>query len=863
MEININKLNIPTIQSNIIDRKRLNSLLNNTVNKKVIYISSGIGTGKTTFLVNWFTTNKHFVAWINLNKFDNENKIFFKALISSIRNNIYYNFLKNFNIKYEISDYISLLNEIINNFIYLDKIDFKIALDNFESIDNPNLLEYIEYLIKYAPSNVHFYILSRRTNTSFISNNYNQSILITEKNMNFSFEELQKYYNNKISDINTNDINEIYDFTQGWILALDICYPFLNKTNSIVNYYNNLNNYDYNSNILYLLTEINKLPNNIYLFLIKISIFDFFNNKLCDHLYDINNSQLYLSYLEEFNFIKKSSLDSDFYILNKFLSRTLFDLFQKNYYQDEIKIRQKSINWYIDNEYYVYAIDQSINLNELNRIVDLIKILDNKNKLNEELYKYIKYLSIKDILGSENISNIYLKYFLLDYDIESAENFIDKIIEIGKWKYFEIYKAHIKIIKSNYSCNSDIFNDFLNNNIEDEEYIMKGFFTILNFFYNRHDIINIQKFIDKKYKQIRNPENKLKIKYGYTMMLQMNLKVKKALKYSSEVISDILKNNLEDKFHYILIPILGDDIFNNLLIGDKDKNYYVEKIISLKELSENKGVFRIHYIHNACRYYIMNNDLSVAEELIYEIENLYHEVSNKHIILQSINHLKILFLLFKEDDNSLREYTKNIIQDIINIKYNDLSIISLIFLCTIYLDDIYSYKKIQEILKSRNISEKPMLYLLYIVRKSIFEYKTNNNDYIKTLTESIKLSSKESIKGPFIYLPKPLLRLMQMMINNLYNHLDKFKDFEITFIKDINLKLSNIIPENNLYASLLTNKEREILIMLSKGVSNKEVAKELFISPNTLKVHLSRVYKKINVNNKREALLFAIRERII
>lgn len=48
----------------------------------------------------------------------------------------------------------------------------------------------------------------------------------------------------------------------------------------------------------------------------------------------------------------------------------------------------------------------------------------------------------------------------------------------------------------------------------------------------------------------------------------------------------------------------------------------------------------------------------------------------------------------------------------------------------------------------------------------------------------------------------------------------------------------------------LTLREKEVLELTGKGLSNKEIARHLGISPNTVKTHLHRVYVKINAGNR-------------
>ncbi|WP_240482080.1 response regulator transcription factor [Ruegeria marisrubri] len=56
--------------------------------------------------------------------------------------------------------------------------------------------------------------------------------------------------------------------------------------------------------------------------------------------------------------------------------------------------------------------------------------------------------------------------------------------------------------------------------------------------------------------------------------------------------------------------------------------------------------------------------------------------------------------------------------------------------------------------------------------------------------------------------------------------------------------------------SSLSKKEKAILEALSKGLSNRELSKELGISTNTVKFHLSNLYEKLSVKNRAQAIAY-------
>ncbi len=60
----------------------------------------------------------------------------------------------------------------------------------------------------------------------------------------------------------------------------------------------------------------------------------------------------------------------------------------------------------------------------------------------------------------------------------------------------------------------------------------------------------------------------------------------------------------------------------------------------------------------------------------------------------------------------------------------------------------------------------------------------------------------------------------------------------------------------------LSRKERVILEALSKGLTNRELAKELEISTNTVKFHLSNLYEKLSVKNRAQAIAFYYSSRL-
>ncbi|MDF2520085.1 MAG: hypothetical protein K0R84_713 [Clostridia bacterium] len=74
-------------------------------------------------------------------------------------------------------------------------------------------------------------------------------------------------------------------------------------------------------------------------------------------------------------------------------------------------------------------------------------------------------------------------------------------------------------------------------------------------------------------------------------------------------------------------------------------------------------------------------------------------------------------------------------------------------------------------------------------------------------------------------------------------------------------KLMKIIQKSNEPEQHLTLQEKNILEHISQGRTNKEIADALFLSEKTVRNNVSKIMKKINVNNRTEAALFWSRQK--
>lgn len=131
-----------------------------------------------------------------------------------------------------------------------------------------------------------------------------------------------------------------------------------------------------------------------------------------------------------------------------------------------------------------------------------------------------------------------------------------------------------------------------------------------------------------------------------------------------------------------------------------------------------------------------------------------------------------------------------------------------------------------------------------------------------TLVDTDPEKAKADMITISLYLRDVISRLNQEVINQSNDSAFQFNsDKDNQMFNKSYMNNDDVANKNSIDS--LTRREKDVLISIARGMSNKEIGFSLKISERTVKNHVSNIFKKINVMDRTQAALFAIRNNLV
>lgn len=384
MPILMTKLYIPELRSTNIPRSYLLEKLNGGLHRKFTLVSAPAGFGKTSLVSEWVRDVGRPVAWFSLDERDNDLTrflIYFCTALKAIDSEIGVGTLARLESSptppIELT-LIALVNEIAQK-----SKDFIFVLDDFHVIDSSMVENVIAFLLEHQPPQMHLVMTTREDPRLRLSQlrARNELTELRIKDLRFTSSETAGFLNNTMElKLPQAEIDILETRTEGWIVGLQLAALSLqghsDKTQFIESFSGS------NQYVLdYLLEEVmQQQPEDIQTFLLCTSILDRLCGSLCDAIIpdSSNSGQEKLEYLERTNlFLIPLDNERHWYRYHYLFA----DLLRQRLLRDSTGFSTEDVNalhtqasiWYEANGLELEAFQHAIEINDIERAERLIE----------------------------------------------------------------------------------------------------------------------------------------------------------------------------------------------------------------------------------------------------------------------------------------------------------------------------------------------------------------------------------------------------------------------------------------------------------------------------------------------------------
>ncbi|MCP4540025.1 MAG: tetratricopeptide repeat protein [Chloroflexi bacterium] len=371
------KLHVPPVRLELVSRLRLIERLNAGLGHKLTLISAPAGFGKTTLLSEWVIGCGRPVAWLSLDKGDNDPARFLAYVVAALQT-----------IETGIGDgalgalqspqpppFEAILMALVNEIAAISD-RFLLVLDDCHVIRSQAVHGILTFLLDHLPSPMHLVIAGRADPLLPLAllRGRGQLVELREHDLRFTVEEASAFLNRVMGlELLAENIVALERRTEGWITGLQLAAIAMQgrgDTREFVNAFAGSHRY-----VLDYLTEqvLERQSENVQSFLLKTAILDRLTGSLCSAVSGQDDGQTMLESLEQANlFIIPLDDERRWYRYHHLFADLLRARLEQAYPDLLPELHRRASAWYEENRSIAEAVNHTLAAQDFERATDLI-----------------------------------------------------------------------------------------------------------------------------------------------------------------------------------------------------------------------------------------------------------------------------------------------------------------------------------------------------------------------------------------------------------------------------------------------------------------------------------------------------------
>lgn len=710
----------------------------------------------------------------------------------------------------------------------LQKMDFPtntvIVIDDYHLIDSPEVNQFIEFIVWNELDDLHLVLTARYSNME----NQEELILkgylhhINKEMLEFGPEEMVTYY--KLCGINLKEeeVIQIYKYTEGWISALYLLMLGFKEEGS----------FTITTNITKLIEKAVYLPfsDEIKEFFITICLYDSFTREQAIYMWQKENAGELLTKIIKKNAFINYDENKKVYQIHNILSEFLSDIFESKSEAYKAGLYRRAAEWYMNKGDYIMSMRYCYLVKDFDGLLHALEAGKGHSIFYEHKADLVKYYRECSEQIKRHHPIALLVYAMCLFTFNEMELFAEVCDE------FE------KAIQEDNSQDSETVQMLL------------GEFELLLCFTKYNDINKMLKHIKKSQELLQQPAKFIDCAESWTFGSPSVLYMfhREAGELEEEV------RNIKEALP-IYYQLTGGHGKGGEYVMEAERYYFCgdfnnAEILAYKAISQAKSADQEDIL--LCVYFLQTR-IAVAKGDYANVLMIYHKWNKEMMrnqwnnLLHTVHLCEAYILTGLQQEKSIPVW----------IKEGDFLSSRLYFPTIAFFNIIYGrvlllqgeYHKLLGIADQFMETASVFPNLLGMIYTYIYIAAANEKLYrreaaLTALDMALNMAIPDAIYMPFAengdYI-RPLLE-------ELY-HIDNRK--QIAFIMKLELSYQNAVQQITAdyftkAKPKLSEREMEIARLVAEGMSNNEIGSRLFISHNTVKTLLKRIFEKLEINSR-------------
>jgi LuxR family maltose regulon positive regulatory protein len=867
------KLYLPPVRPDLVSRPRLVQQLNRGFRRgrRLTLVSAPAGYGKTTLITEWAAQSDQPLAWLSLDQGDNDSTrfwIYVVAALQTVRDDIdeiAQTAIRSPDPSSFESALIRMLNQIAT---VLDPV--VLVLDDYHVINTPGIHDTLSFLLENLPPQMHLMIATRADPPLPIPRlrGRGQLVELYQSDLRFTSEEAAEFLNRAMGlDLSEGDVAALEKRTEGWIAGLQMAALSMRGRTDIgafVRAFAGSHRYIFD----YLGEEaLRQQPEDVSQFLLQTAILDRLTAPLCDAVLneagldlEPHDSQAMLEYLES-NGLFIIPLDDErrWYRYHHLFADLLRHRLQRGKPDLVPRLHRRASEWYQATGLYPDAVNHSLAARDQERAAELIGSEGWDMLVRGEMRELLGWLHSlpQDLVSSRpQLGVIHAWALALTSQWERLEQRLTQIGDDHAPGEIAALQAYVASVQGNVPRTVALCKQ-ASEALPERKWFSRSFVALslgIAYFAGRQPVAARKAFCEAI---------ELCRTTGFSYMMQaamMELGLVQQMAGSLHEAAETFRRALE------LIP--GQDLRPVPIAGmaylGLSRAHYEWNDLDRALQNAKRGIevtdlggFTNALLHSYVRLiaaHLARGDMMAASEAFEQAERLVERHPHP-AISGMLAILRVRFWLKSGDLAAaslwLQEHPPTT-EDIPNYPQE----LEQLAAARVLLG-LKQTARVLELLRplqdrAEEAGRMWSLIRILVLQARALQVEEKWDQAVSKLEQALSLAEPEGYVRTFVDEGEPMARLLRQALSK-----DISPNYAAGLLAAFGDEAELTPPAMQALIEPLTDREMEVLRLIVAGLSNPQIAEELYIAVSTVKSHVNHIYGKLGVHNRTQAALKA------